>query len=105
MRTNRSRPESKKPRRNGSKAKGRTKSKVRPGQRNKRVWAYGELTIDDIIDAALNLVAREGTTGLSMRSLATELGLSLMAVYHYIPTKEALFDHLINRVLTNVSLP
>ena len=53
-----------------------------------------------ILDAALGLVGREGLKALSMRRLAGELGVEAMTLYHYLPSKDALLDGLVERVLT-----
>lgn len=44
-----------------------------------------------IIDAALRLIARNGSYNVSIQSVATEAGLSKGAVLHYYPTKNELF--------------
>ena len=76
---------------------------ARPKTRRKR--AYGEITIDGIVDAALAIVRRAGVSGLSMRALADELSLSSMATYHYVKDKDELVDLLIDRTLAQVWLP
>ncbi len=45
-----------------------------------------------ILETALHIVDRDGPDGLTMRRLGTELGVDPMAVYHYVPSKTALFD-------------
>ncbi|WP_017534951.1 helix-turn-helix domain-containing protein [Nocardiopsis alba] len=40
--------------------------------------------------AAVRLVGREGLSALSMRGLGAELGAKAMALYHHLPSKEAL---------------
>jgi AcrR family transcriptional regulator len=44
-----------------------------------------------IIEAALQLIARHGSHNVSIQSVATEAGLSKGAILHYFPTKEELF--------------
>ncbi len=56
------------------------------------------LTRDRVIDAALDLVDREGRTALTMRRLGTELGVEAMTLYHHVPNKEALLDALVERI-------
>ncbi len=48
------------------------------------------LSLDKIIDAALNILMESGLEGLTMRAVATELGVTPMAVYYYIDDKEDL---------------
>jgi TetR/AcrR family transcriptional regulator, tetracycline repressor protein len=69
-------------------------------KRPKRSRAPGPpLTRDRILDAALDLVDRNGLAALSMRRLGTELGVEGMALYHYVPSKDALLDGMVERVV------
>ena len=45
----------------------------------------------ELAGRALNIFAKYGYSGLGMRQIADELGISKSALYHYFPTKEALF--------------
>jgi AcrR family transcriptional regulator len=45
-----------------------------------------------IVDAALALIDREGSTALSMRRVGAELGVEAMALYHHFENKDALLD-------------
>ena len=40
-----------------------------------------------ILDAALALMSEQGSTGASMRQLATACGLNVATIYHYFPSK------------------
>ncbi|MDH6590382.1 AcrR family transcriptional regulator [Variovorax sp. TBS-050B] len=53
--------------------------------------------------AALRLLDREGASGLSMRSLAAELGTSAMTLYNYVPQREAVDLLVIEAVLAEVA--
>ena len=59
----------------------------------------------EIIAAALRLLRAQGTDQFSMRALARELGVSPMALYHYVPSKEELLDKVRNAVLLKVPTP
>ena len=63
------------------------------------------LTRDAAVGAALDIVTRDGVEALSMRRLGRELGVDPMAVYHYIPSKQALFDELVAAVWNELELP
>ena len=63
------------------------------------------LTEGDVVAAALRLTRRTGLAGLSMRALADELGVTTMAAYHHVSSKEALLDLVANAVLDCVQLP
>jgi TetR/AcrR family tetracycline transcriptional repressor len=63
------------------------------------------LTRDDVVDAALKLAARVGVSGLTMRALAEELGVTTMAPYHHVPGKQALLELVAESVLARVPVP
>ncbi|WP_432981106.1 TetR/AcrR family transcriptional regulator C-terminal domain-containing protein [Dactylosporangium sp. CA-233914] len=58
------------------------------------------LTREQVLDAALALVDRAGLPALTMRALGAELGVEAMTVYHYVPSKEALIDGMVERLFT-----
>ncbi|MEX3791092.1 TetR/AcrR family transcriptional regulator [Paraburkholderia sp. BR14374] len=74
-----------------------TAQKARPSSESKR--PYGTITPDTLVTAALKIIAKKGTAGLSMRALAEELGVSSMAAYHHVPNKTALMHMVLNSVL------
>lgn len=63
------------------------------------------LTQERIISAALELADTEGLEGLTIRRLADRLGVGTMSIYHYVPTKEALLDALVNAVFAELHVP
>src|SRR5262245_4902557 len=63
------------------------------------------LTRDAILDAAIELLDRDGMTGLSMRRLGTAVGVEAMSLYHHIPNKEALLDGIHERILLTLDAP
>jgi AcrR family transcriptional regulator len=64
-----------------------------------------ELTRDDVIDAAADLVAEVGYAGLNMRALAERCGVATMTLYRHVRTKEDLLGALADRVLGDLALP
>lgn len=58
-----------------------------------------KISRDRVLDAAQDLVARFGITGLSMRKLGAELGVEAMTLYYYFPNKDAILDGLVERVV------
>ena len=52
----------------------------------------------EIVDAAIGLLDRDGPEAFSMRRLGAELGVDPMTVYHYLPSKDALFDAIVDEV-------
>jgi AcrR family transcriptional regulator len=62
------------------------------------------LNRDYIIRTALAIIDRDGLAKLSMRRLGRELGADPMAVYHYLPSKAALFDGVVEAVYREIDL-
>ena len=65
----------------------------------------GELTRQDVIDAAAGLVAEYGYAGLTMRALARRCGVPTMTLYRHVRDKEDLLGALADRVLGELALP
>jgi AcrR family transcriptional regulator len=63
-----------------------------------------QLTRERILDAAMRVIDAEGLDALSMRRLGTELGVNPMAAYHYVPNKAALYDLILDAVMSGVDL-
>ena len=63
------------------------------------------LTHERILTVALHLVDTSGVDALSMRRLATELGVDPMAIYHHLPGKQAILAGLVQRVFDELRLP
>src|SRR5215467_10265864 len=65
----------------------------------------GELTREDVIDAAAGLAAERGYAGLTMRALAQRCGVPTMTLYRHVRTKEDILGALADRVLAELVLP
>ncbi|MBT5433662.1 MAG: TetR/AcrR family transcriptional regulator [Alphaproteobacteria bacterium] len=63
------------------------------------------LTREHIVETASRLVDADPGTDLTMRRLATELGVDPMAIYHYVPGKNALMHAIVGRFLGDFQLP
>jgi TetR/AcrR family transcriptional regulator, tetracycline repressor protein len=57
------------------------------------------LTREKILDAAIAFVDERGLAALSTRKLGAELGVEGMTLYHYVPSKAALLDGMVERIL------
>ncbi|HEX7993943.1 MAG TPA: TetR/AcrR family transcriptional regulator C-terminal domain-containing protein [Streptosporangiaceae bacterium] len=62
------------------------------------------LTSDRIAGAALAVMDREGTAGLSMRAVAAELGVGTMSLYRYVSDREELELLVVDKVLAAVDV-
>ncbi|SEK94459.1 TetR/AcrR family transcriptional regulator C-terminal domain-containing protein [Nonomuraea pusilla] len=62
----------------------------------------GRLSRARILAAAIDLVEREGADAVSMRRIASELGVGVMSLYNHVPNKDALLDGVAETVLSGV---
>jgi AcrR family transcriptional regulator len=62
------------------------------------------LSRDRIIGAAIDVIEREGEAALSMRRIATELGVAVMSLYNHVPNKGALLDGVAERILAGMEV-
>jgi AcrR family transcriptional regulator len=62
------------------------------------------IPVGRIVDAALQIIDEQGMDGLSMRSLAKHLNSSTATLYRHFPTREALAQSVIDRVLGEVDV-
>jgi AcrR family transcriptional regulator len=60
---------------------------------------------EEVVDAALAVAARDGLGRLTMRAVAAEVGVTVMALYRHIPNKDQLLDAMIGRMLSEIELP
>lgn len=58
------------------------------------------LSLEAIVDAGVAVADREGLAAVSMRRVATELGVGTMTLYRYVPGKGELLDLMLDRVAT-----
>jgi AcrR family transcriptional regulator len=66
---------------------------------------YGELDRSVVVAAALRVAERGGIPSVTVRSLATELGLSTTAMYRYVDGKAELLNLIAEATLASVELP
>jgi len=63
------------------------------------------LTEDTLVEASLELIRSEGTDGFTMRDLATRLGVSPMAAYHHVASKDELLARVGDHVWGALEIP
>jgi AcrR family transcriptional regulator len=64
-----------------------------------------KLTRDLIVDKALELIEADGLENLSTRALGKSLGVQAMALYHHVPSKDALLDAVAARLIGTLVVP
>jgi AcrR family transcriptional regulator len=57
------------------------------------------LTRDRIVQAAVELIERDGAAALSMRAVAARLGVAVMSLYNHVPNKAALLEGVAGHVV------
>jgi AcrR family transcriptional regulator len=60
------------------------------------------LSLDRIVQAALDFIDANGLPGLTMRRLGQQLGVEAMALYRYVPSKEDLLDAVVEFLVAGV---
>ena len=60
------------------------------------------LARERIVEAAMRIIDQEGLDALSMRRLGAELGVNPMAAYYHVPNKAALYDLILDAVMSGV---
>ncbi len=60
------------------------------------------LSRDYILRTALAIIDRDGVDALSMRRLGAEMGVDPMAIYHYLPSKAAVLDGVVEILWSEV---
>ncbi len=67
--------------------------------------ARSRLTKERVLDAAMLVADQGGLSGLTIRSLARQLGAKPMSVYYYVASKDELLDLLVDVVFEEIELP
>jgi AcrR family transcriptional regulator len=63
------------------------------------------LSRDRVLSAAVGLADAGGAGSLTIRSLADQLGVKPMSVYHYVANKEEILDAIVDLVFAEIELP
>ena len=63
------------------------------------------LSLDAIVESATQVIDAEGFDGLTMRKVAAGCGVTVMALYGYVRTREELVAAVMDRLLAEIPLP
>ena len=63
------------------------------------------LTKDRVLQAAIDLVDREGLGALTMRRLGSELGFEAMSLYKHVANKDEILDGMVEIVVGQIEVP
>ena len=64
-----------------------------------------KLSVDAVVDAAIEIADRDGLGALAMRGLAQQLGLGVMSLYTYVPSRTDLIALMVDQALGRTELP
>lgn len=65
----------------------------------------GALSEHEIVERTLGLIRSGGLEGLSMRRLATELGVAPMSLYHHVKNKDELLERVVDALFARIPTP
>ncbi|WP_051265671.1 TetR/AcrR family transcriptional regulator [Nakamurella lactea] len=71
----------------------------------RRAVAAPELSRESLIDHALDLADREGLDAVAIRRIATDFGVTPMALYWHVKNKDELLDAMGDRIFQSLSIP
>lgn len=60
---------------------------------------------DDVLETAVALAPHVGVDGLTMSLVADKLGVTAAALYHYVPSRKALIDLVLDQAFSRVEAP
>lgn len=72
-------------------------------ERTRKKYHYPADLKQDLLDKAIEIVRNEGVDGLTLKNLASSLGVTSAAMYHHYPDKTALLVAIIDRRLTELT--
>lgn len=80
-------------------------SSLRPASDGRRRAPWGTISREDVVDAATRVVRSGGYEGMSIRSLAADLGVAPMTLYRHVIDKDDLLDEVVDRLLARTWRP
>lgn len=76
-----------------------------PAEQTARRGPKQKLSVDQVVDAGIELADRDGLASLSMRGLAQHLGLGAMTLYSYVPGRNELIALMVDQAFGEAELP
>src|SRR5689334_8844660 len=74
-------------------------------RKSARIRRMPPLSSDRIVATARDLADREGLDAVTLRRLATELGVHVTSLYNHVPTLDAIIDGIIALLISEAELP
>jgi len=76
-----------------------------PGTSRKSALDRAPLSRERVLDGAVAVADSGGIAGLTIRSLAEQLGVKPMSVYHHVANKDEILDGIVDIVFSEIELP
>lgn len=76
-----------------------------PGNTGRGVGRPPALSVEQVVDAAIELADEAGLAGLSMPKLAARLDVGTMTLYGYVANKQDLLDRVVSRIFEDLIMP
>src|SRR5262249_47780549 len=76
---------------------------LRPERPSRR--SHSALSREQIVRAAIEVADAEGIEAVTMRRIATELGVGTMSLYWHVPTKDNLLELMRDALMGEVQMP
>jgi AcrR family transcriptional regulator len=76
-----------------------------PAGRTRRTRPAVPLNRDRVVATAMEIADARGAGAVTMRAVASRLGVEAMSLYNHVASKDDLFDGMIDRVIEQVDLP
>lgn len=76
-----------------------------PGEPRSTRGPRQRTTVDAVVDAAIEIADADGLGAVTMRAVATRLGIATMATYTYVPGKAELLDLMLDTVYARMDRP
>jgi TetR/AcrR family transcriptional regulator, tetracycline repressor protein len=70
-----------------------------------RATTRRRISRDDVVAAALRVMDTDGLDAVTMRRVASEVGVEAMSLYHHVRDKDDLFDGVVEHVMGGFPLP
>lgn len=77
----------------------------RPGAERAKPGPSQRLDVDEVVSVAIDLADQRGLAGVSIRALATGLGIGAMSVYTYVTSRDQLIALMVDETLGRIVLP
>lgn len=77
----------------------------KPLKRDERSRSRSPLTRDRVLAAAIEIADKQGVGSVTMRAVASKLGVEAMSLYNHVASKDDILDGMVDLVVEQIDLP